>query len=71
MKLLLQTALFFSCWATFASAQEPLFIVRDRVGTIKEGSIKRMPATNSLEMQSAEGKVLRLPILFILPGKIL
>ena len=56
MKLLLQTALFFSCWATFASAQEPLFIVRDRVGTIKEGSIKRMPATNSLEMQSAEGK---------------
>ena len=56
MKLLLQTALFFSCWATFVSAQEPLFIVRDRVGTIKEGSIKRMPATNSLEMQSAEGK---------------
>ena len=56
MKLLLQTALFFSCWATFASAQEPLFIVRDRVGTIKEGSIQRMPATNSLEMQSAEGK---------------
>jgi hypothetical protein len=56
MKLLLQTALFFSCWATFASAQEPLFIVRDRVGTIKEGSIKRMPATNSLEMLSAEGK---------------
>ena len=56
MKLLLQTALFFSCWATFVSAQEPLFIVRDRVGTIKEGSIKRMPATNSLEMLSAEGK---------------
>lgn len=56
MKLLLQTALFFSCWATFASAQEPLFIVRDRVGTIKEGSIQRMPATNSLEMLSAEGK---------------
>ena len=56
MKLLLQTALFFSCWATFVSAQEPLFIVRDRVGTIKEGSIQRMPATNSLEMQSAEGK---------------
>lgn len=56
MKLLLQTALFFSCWATFASAQEPLFIVRDRVGTIKEGSIQRMPSTNSLEMQSAEGK---------------
>ena len=56
MKLLLQTALFFSSWATFVSAQEPLFIVRDRVGTIKEGSIKRMPATNSLEMQSAEGK---------------
>ncbi len=48
--------MFFSCWATFVSAQEPLFIVRDRVGTIKEGSIKRMPATNSLEMQSAEGK---------------
>ena len=57
MKLLLQTALFFSCWATFVSAQEPLFIVRDRVGTIKEGSIHRMPATNSLEMQSAEGKI--------------
>ncbi len=56
MKLLLRTALFFSCWATFASAQEPLFIVRDRVGTIKEGSIHRMSATNSLEMQSAEGK---------------
>ena len=56
MKLLLQTALFFSCWTTFASAQEPLFIVRDRVGTIKEGSIQRMPSTNSLEMQSAEGK---------------
>jgi len=56
MKLLLQTALFFSCWATFVSAQEPLFIVRDRVGTIKEGSIQRMPATNSLEMLSAEGK---------------
>lgn len=56
MKLLLQTALFFSCWATFVSAQDPIFIVRDRIGTIKEGSIQRMPATNSLEMQSAEGK---------------
>lgn len=56
MKLLLQTALFFFYWATFASAQEPLFIVRDRVGTIKEGSIQRMPSTNSLEMLSAEGK---------------
>ena len=56
MKLFLQTALFFSCWATFVSAQEPLFIVRDRVGTIKEGSIQRMPSNNNLEMLSADGK---------------
>ncbi|MEI6686717.1 MAG: hypothetical protein WCN64_11295, partial [Planctomycetota bacterium] len=30
--------------------------MRDRIGTVKEGSIQRIPSTNSLEMLSADGK---------------
>ena len=56
MKLHFLTAVVFSCWATFVSAQEPIFIVRDRIGTLKEGSIQRITSANSLEMLSAEGK---------------
>jgi len=56
MKLLLLTSLFFSCCATFVSAQDPIFIVRDKVGTLKEGRIQRMASINSLEMLSADDK---------------
>lgn len=56
MKLLPQAALFFFCCAFFVSAQEPVFIVRDIVGTIQEGTIQRMVSTNSLGMVSLEGK---------------
>ena len=56
MKLHVLTAIVFSCWATFVSAQDPIFIVRDRVGTVKEGSIQRITSTNNVEMLSADGK---------------
>ena len=56
MKLHFLTAVVFSCWATFVSAQDPIFIVRDRVGTVKEGSIQRIPSSNNFEMLSADGK---------------
>ena len=56
MKLYFFTVVVFSCWATFVSAQDPIFIVRDRIGTVKEGSIQRIPSANSLEMLSADGK---------------
>ncbi|MCY2941447.1 MAG: NPCBM/NEW2 domain-containing protein [Planctomycetota bacterium] len=56
MKLHVLTAIVFSFWATFVSAQDPIFIVRDRVGTVKEGSIQRILSANSLEMLSADGK---------------
>jgi len=56
MKLHFLIAVVFSCWATFVSAQDPIFIVRDRVGTVKEGSIQRILSANSLEMLSADGK---------------
>ena len=56
MKLHFLTAMLFCCWATFVSAQDPIFIVRDRIGTVKEGSIQRILSTNSLEMLSADGK---------------
>ncbi len=56
MKLHFMTAMIFSCWATFVSAQDPIFIVRDRVGTVKEGSIQRITSTNNVEMLSADGK---------------
>lgn len=57
MKLLPLVSLVFSFWVTFLSAQEPIFIVRDRVGTIKEGSILRMDSINSLEMLSVDEKI--------------
>ena len=56
MKLHILTAMLFCCWATFVSAQDPIFIVRDRIGTFKEGSIQRILSASSLEMLSAEGK---------------
>ena len=56
MKLHFLIAVVFSCWATFVSAQDPIFVVRDRIGTVKEGSIQRIPSNNNLEMLSAEGK---------------
>ena len=56
MKLNFLTVVVFSCWATFVSAQDPIFIVRDRIGTVKEGSIQRISSANSLEMLSADGK---------------
>ena len=56
MKLHILTAMLFSFWATFVSAQDPIFIVRDRIGTVKEGSIQRILSASSLEMLSAEGK---------------
>jgi len=56
MKLHFLTAVLLSFWATFVSAQDPIFIVRDRLGTVKEGSIQRIPSTTSLEMLSADGK---------------
>ena len=58
MKLLPLIVLFFSCWATFVSAQDPIFIVRDRGGTIKEGSILHMDSITSLEMLSADEKII-------------
>jgi len=56
MKLHFLTAVVFSCWATFVSAQDPIFIVRDRVGTVKQGSIQRITSNNNVEMLSADGK---------------
>ncbi len=56
MKLLALTALFFSWSVAFVSAQEPIFIVRDRTGMIKEGRIQRMVSINSLEMLSSDEK---------------
>ena len=56
MKLHILTAMIFCCWASFVSAQDPIFIVRDRIGTFKEGSIQRILSASSLEMLSAEGK---------------
>lgn len=56
MKLHFLIAVVFSCWATFVSAQDPIFIVRDRIGTLKEGSIQRITSANSLQMLSADGK---------------
>ena len=56
MKLHFLTVVLLSFWATFVSAQDPIFIVRDRIGTVKEGSIQRILSTNSLEMLSADGK---------------
>lgn len=56
MKLHILTAMIFCCWASFVSAQDPIFIVRDRIGTLKEGCIQRILSASSLEMLSAEGK---------------
>ena len=56
MKLHFLTVVVLSFWATFVSAQDPIFIVRDRIGTVKEGSIQRIPSNNNLEMLSAAGK---------------
>ena len=56
MKLLLLIALFFSYCATFVGVQEPIFIVRDKAGNLKEGSILKMASISSLEMISADEK---------------
>lgn len=57
MKLLPLILLIFFFWGTFLSAQEPIFIVRDRVGKIKEGGILRMDSINSLQMLSVDEKI--------------